>query len=1441
MNQITRKFRKLRREPSKFFKDFFANRKRQVNTLFKIHTPASKRGSITAKRRYSVVAAVYGVEAYLDEFFESFVKQSLDFESAIELVMVDDGSPDGSAEIVKKWQRRYPNNIKYIYKENGGQGSARNLGIEYATGNWITFVDPDDFVAADYFEQVERCIAKEEHPPSIVSCKLVLYFERGKRRSDSHPLTFRFAKASQAVDLKTSETHIQLSVNSAFFDARIVRKHHVRFDERIRPNFEDAHFANCYLSHVLDRRAIFLGNAKYFYRKRENESSTLDTAWQKPGLFGAVLEHGVLDMLRRYANLYGKPPPFVQRTALYHIIWYVLRLVNNPGALAFLPEDERERFVSLLRESFEFVERRTIDTFSLAGVWFFHRVGLLGMFKDADPINQIVYVEDVDFQQNLFQLRYFTREVGFEAFLFDGVEVSPVFSTSRIHTFLNRKFVEERLVWLPLHDHAQLTVALPAARTRLSISGSGKQHDDLSIAGIRRHFELVKQRRHSSEWTARLLKWAARLPAVRRCYAGAWLLMDRDVQADDNAEHLYRYLLQKQPHVNSWFALKRRSHDWRRLKREGFRLVPFGSLRHKLLLLNCDHLVTSHADGYIVDMLPRAHYADQLRYRLTFLQHGVTHNDMSRWLNTKKFDRLITTATAEYRAIADAGTRYKFSSREVALTGFPRHDRLVGSNPPQKVILVMPTWRLSLVGPAIPGSARRALNPEFAESRYFEEWNGLLQEGALASLAKRYGYRIVFFPHANIQPYLHLFRLPGNVELATHAQGGIQDIFSASALMITDYSSASFDFGILQRPIVYFQFDREEFAQGAHTSEKGYFDYFSDGFGPVCDERHEVLRVVEQALQDGGRIDDFYQQRISEFFAFQDGKNCERTFQAIDAIDLPASPPKKSVRQTLSRLEAAHAAKAWSFVTSRCAELLELPDATEEERVRAAVLAASGHRAMGKAASARQSLEAVGADAARSLEVAIEYAEIASLQADWREAGWRWGDVLERVDVGFADVGYVARRLLSALLSDGRQREAVAVAHRLASMPQEAVRAKGNFARLAGFAATRGDYSSARRFAGITLANADEITAKVPEGVVFATLALARVHAAGDDVIKSCSLLMGLLRKDANNKTVASVLDSLLDKRHAWRAVEARERMAGSMAFQDPLDDDVAKCSSSDALDVALCLAGVHRQSGEFGVAQELVDSLLASHATDPFVKMEAGELALARERWTEAEAHFTTACEAKWAAHVSRVGRGLLLARHRLGMLDKCVALAESIFAVRRGDLPVALAYAELASRRKRWAEAETGWLAVFSDVTGEPQTRLHAGRMRCQALRELGRVEDARELFELLMGDHARDVGLLRDYAEFHSACQKWRPAAELWRLVGKSVMTLPERRQAARMEAAARWWEGDLIAARALFDREMEASAYDALTAGDLENAARLAGIVRTAARSTTAKSR
>ena len=204
---MNRKFRKLLRDPKLFFRDMYNKRSIQIKKYLLV--------KYNGTQQYTVVSAVYNVEKYLNDYFSSLTKQSLNFKKHIQLILVDDGSTDRSAEIIKQWQAKFPKNIHYFYQENGGQASARNLGLQHVETEWVTFIDPDDFVSPDYFYKTDTFLSNDTNI-SIVGCPLVFYFEDKDMVKDTHPLKYRFAKGDVVFPLSNLKDHLQLSASTAF-------------------------------------------------------------------------------------------------------------------------------------------------------------------------------------------------------------------------------------------------------------------------------------------------------------------------------------------------------------------------------------------------------------------------------------------------------------------------------------------------------------------------------------------------------------------------------------------------------------------------------------------------------------------------------------------------------------------------------------------------------------------------------------------------------------------------------------------------------------------------------------------------------------------------------------------------------------------------------------------------------------------------------------------------------------------------------------------------------------------------------------------------------------------------------------------------------------------------------------------------------------------------
>jgi CDP-glycerol glycerophosphotransferase (TagB/SpsB family) len=270
----------------------------------------------------------------------------------------------------------------------------------------------------------------------------------------------------------------------------------------------------------------------------------------------------------------------------------------------------------------------------------------------------------------------------------------------------------------------------------------------------------------------------------------------------------------------------------------------------------------------------------------------VIKDDLSRWLNHRELELFVVSTAAELESVAADGSAYRFGAKEVALTGLPRFDRLLAkgratAKDARDLVIVAPTWRSWLTLPLASGSQRREVDTAFWESEYIRSWTALLRSEAIAEALRARGWRLGFMPHPNLQGVLGQLDLPAHVEPLTFAGTDVQELYARCALLVTDYSSVVFNTIYLDRPAVYFQFDRDVTLGGAHVGRHGYFDYERDGFGPVATDLRGAERAIVAAVRHGPQPTSEYQARIRATFPVRDGGACARVIDAIEERSRP--------------------------------------------------------------------------------------------------------------------------------------------------------------------------------------------------------------------------------------------------------------------------------------------------------------------------------------------------------------------------------------------------------------------------------------------------------------------------------------------------------------------------------------------------------------------------
>lgn len=359
-----------------------------------------------------------------------------------------------------------------------------------------------------------------------------------------------------------------------------------------------------------------------------------------------------------------------------------------------------------------------------------------------------------------------------------------------------------------------------------------------------------------------------------------WLISDRVDRGDDNGEVFFEYLKEQKPaDVDAYFVLEKESADYTRISQMGKIIEPF-SWKHKLFHLLSEFIISSQGNFAVVNPFERVsrNYKDIMSDdRFVFLQHGVIKDDMSSWLNiyNRNMYGFVVTTRQEYESIFDYN--YYYEPERVWLTGLPRYDRLYHDE--KNYITVMPTWRKSLA-PSTDDRGVWMVSEDFEESDYYQFYNGLLNHEGLIRRAKELGYQICFMPHPNTVSALDRFVKHPAVKFFDR-DTSYRKIFAETDLMLTDYSSVAFDFAYLRKPIIYSQFDHDDFFSGSHSYTEGYFDYERDGFGEVEYTLEDSVERIVEYMESGCELKELYRKRIEGTFSFHDQECCKRVLERL--------------------------------------------------------------------------------------------------------------------------------------------------------------------------------------------------------------------------------------------------------------------------------------------------------------------------------------------------------------------------------------------------------------------------------------------------------------------------------------------------------------------------------------------------------------------------------
>ena len=362
-----------------------------------------------------------------------------------------------------------------------------------------------------------------------------------------------------------------------------------------------------------------------------------------------------------------------------------------------------------------------------------------------------------------------------------------------------------------------------------------------------------------------------------------WIINDRPNLAGDNGEYFFRFLKKIKPkHIKYYFVIKKNCYDFERLKPLG-NILDLESENYLYLFLNADKIISSVSESWVDNPFGNneRYLRDLFHFEYIFIQHGIIKDDLSEELNRikKNFNIIITSSKKEYESLLNE--KYGYNRNNVLLTGLPRYDNLQKYQAlikKEKIILLFPTWRMYIQGTLNTNTYEGQYSRSFNLTYYYNYFNNLINNDKLIMNMKVLNYtgRLCLHPYFSKQ-----WKDFKNNDIFSVLQiCDYQKLILKSSLLVTDYSSVFFDFAFLKKPIIYTQFDYKEYRNNHY--KKGYFDYQSNGFGPVCFDFNCTIDTIISYLENDCLLKKKYLKRINKFFGYNDGKNCERLYLKLN-------------------------------------------------------------------------------------------------------------------------------------------------------------------------------------------------------------------------------------------------------------------------------------------------------------------------------------------------------------------------------------------------------------------------------------------------------------------------------------------------------------------------------------------------------------------------------